>query len=40
LNSALATEYGPWKVLHSQLPLALRRETPTRYPDCIMSASK
>src|SRR6218665_1215570 len=28
------------QVLHSQLPVALRRETPTQYPCCVRSASE
>jgi len=28
------------QVLHSQLPVALRLETPTQYPWCVGSASK
>ncbi len=28
------------QVLHSQLPVALRRETPTQYPCCVGSASE
>jgi len=27
------------QVLYSQLPVALRRETPTQYPCCVWSAS-
>jgi len=28
------------QVLHSKLPVALRRETPTQYPCCVGSASE
>jgi len=37
-HPALAATLG--QVLHSQFPVALRRETPTQYPCCVGSASE
>src|SRR6218665_54993 len=39
-NPALAATKGPSQVLHSQLPVANRRETPTQYPRCVGSTSE
>jgi len=39
-NPALAATYGPWAILHSQLPVTLRRETRIQYPCCVGSASE
>ena len=42
-NPALVATQGPWasrSVLHSQLPVALRREITTQYPFCVGSASE
>src|SRR6218665_3114781 len=39
-NPALAAMYMDLgQVLHLQLPMALRRETPSQYPCCVRSAS-
>ena len=40
-NPTLAATYRDLgQVLHLQLPVALRRETPTQYPCCVGSASE
>jgi len=36
--AAMGRDLG--QVLRSQLPVALRRETPTQYPCCVWSASE